>query len=82
MLVLDSDLAALRACQVRVAAAGGGSSSDRPVYFAAAGGGQNVIRDAVADTVVGTALLSGIADVRAFLATVHRVLKPAAEPCS
>jgi hypothetical protein len=30
----------------------------------------------VADTVIGTALLSGIGDVRAFLAMVHRALKP------
>ena len=40
------------------------------------GGGQDIIRDAVADTVIGTALLSGIGDVRAFLAMVYRVLKP------
>ena len=46
MLVLDSDLAALRTCQMRVAAAVAGPAADRPVYFAAAGGNQNVVRDA------------------------------------
>jgi SAM-dependent methyltransferase len=74
LLVLDSDIAMLQACRTRLAPLGFGV--DRPVGYATLGGDGDVIRDAVADTVIGTALLSGIDDVRGFLATVYRALKP------
>ncbi len=89
LLVLDTDNAMLQACQARVAASDvvspaldlGGAASSRagcsqPVAYATLSGAQDCIRDAVADTVIGTALLAGIGDVRAFLAMVHRVLRP------
>ena len=44
--------------------------------FATLSGAQDAIRDAVANTIIGTGLLSGIANVRAFLAIVHRALRP------
>ena len=72
MIVLDSELSLLQACRAGILA----GSPDRPLSFATLGGGHSVIRDSVADTVVGSALLSGISDVRAFLAMVHRALKP------
>jgi SAM-dependent methyltransferase len=74
LLVFDTEIGMLQACRARLAALGVGP--DRPVTYATFGGDRDIIRDAVADTVIGTALLSGIGDVRAFLAMVHRVLRP------
>jgi SAM-dependent methyltransferase len=74
LLVLDTEIEMLQACRTRLAPLAPGV--DRPVGYATLGGARDAIRDAVADTVIGTALLSGIGDVRAFLATVHRALKP------
>lgn len=74
MLVIDTDMDMIRSCRARIATLGIGA--DRPVFHATLGGDQNAIRDAVADTVLGLTLLSGIGDVRAFLTMVHRVLKP------
>jgi SAM-dependent methyltransferase len=74
LLVLDTEIEMLQACRARLALLGLGL--DRPVTYATLGGERDSIRDAVADTVVGTGLLSGIGDVRAFLAMVYRVLKP------
>ena len=70
----DTEIEMLQACRTRIQPPGIGV--DPPVGYATLGGGQDIIRDAVADTVIGTALLSGIGDVRAFLAMVYRVLKP------
>jgi hypothetical protein len=72
MIVFDSELSLLQACRADLVADG----ADRPLSFVALSGGHSVIRDTVADTVVGGALLSGISDVRAFLTMVHRALKP------
>ena len=72
MVVLDSELSLLQACRAGVVAEG----PEYPAFFATLGGGQSVIRDSVADTVIGSALLSGISDVRAFLTMVHRALRP------
>jgi hypothetical protein len=74
LLVLHPDIEVLRACRARVAAPGLGF--DRPVNFATATLGQDVIRDAVADTIIGTEVLSSASDVRGFLRTAHRMLKP------
>ena len=76
MLVLDTDTAMLRACQARVASAASGVAADRSLSFAALPADRDAIRDAVADTVIGTALLARIDDVRALLTMVHRILKP------
>jgi SAM-dependent methyltransferase len=73
LMVFDTAIDMLRTCRSRLAPLGFGA--DGPVVYAMFGG-TDVIRDAVADTVIGPALLSGIGDVRAFLAMVHRVLKP------
>ena len=74
LLVFDTEIDMLQACRTRLAPLGLGS--DRPIAYAMLSGGRDAIRDAVADTVVGSGLLSGIGDVRAFLAMVHRVLRP------
>jgi SAM-dependent methyltransferase len=74
LLLIDTEIAMLQACQARIAAPGPGS--DRPIACATLSLSHDAIRDAVADTVLGTGLLSGIGDVRAFLAMVHRVLRP------
>ncbi|MDB5404438.1 MAG: methyltransferase protein [Rhodopila sp.] len=74
LLVLDTEMEMLQACRTRIAENGFGA--DRPVAYATLSGAQDVLRDAVVDTVIGTGLLPGIGDVRAFLATIHRVLKP------
>ena len=73
-LLVDTDMAMLLAARARVADLG--PAPERPIACATLTGGQDVLRDAVADTVIGTAMLSGIGDVRGFLATVHRVLRP------
>ncbi len=71
LLIVDTDLTVLRACRGRI------SDLDMacPVLFAALDGGLAAIRDATADTVAGTSVLSGIADTRSFLTMVHRILK-------
>jgi SAM-dependent methyltransferase len=74
LLVLDTELGVAQACRASIASLERGS--DRPVIYATLSGARDAIRDAVADTAIGTRLLSGIADVRAFLAMVYRVLKP------
>jgi SAM-dependent methyltransferase len=74
LLVLDTAMEMLQACRTHVATLRSGA--DRPIVYATLSGAQDAVRDAVADTIVGTALLSGIGDVRAFLTMVHRALKP------
>jgi SAM-dependent methyltransferase len=74
LLVFDTEIGMLRACRARLEPFG--LVSDHPVTYATLSGDQEAIRDAVADTVIGTALLSGIGDVRGFLAMVHRILRP------
>jgi SAM-dependent methyltransferase len=74
LLVLDSELETLQACRSRIDALAPGA--DRPVSYAALSGVQDVLRDGVADTIIGTGLLPGIADVKAFLVMAHRVLRP------
>ncbi|WP_428489930.1 methyltransferase [Rhodopila sp.] len=71
LLVLDSDIAMLQACRSHIDGLGG-----RPIGYATLNGAQDALRDAVADTIMGTGLLSGIGDVRGFLTTVFRVLRP------
>jgi SAM-dependent methyltransferase len=74
LLLLDADATRLLACRKRLDE--GGMGSVCPVAYAAIGGTLAPIRDAVADTVLGSGMLSGVADARSFLKTVHRVLKP------
>ncbi len=74
LLVCDTDIAMLRACQSRLASFGGDPGD--PVAFATLGGARDALRDAVADTVIGTRVLSGLVHIPAFLAMVYRVLKP------
>lgn len=74
LLVVDTDIEMLRAARTRIALLGLGS--DRPVTYATLSGEQDVLRDSVADTIIGTSLLAGVGDVRAFLAMVHRALRP------
>jgi hypothetical protein len=71
LLVVDTDLAPLQAYKGRIA----GLDASRPVLFAALGPDPGTIRDAVADTVIGTAVLAETVNLRAFLTTVHRILK-------
>jgi SAM-dependent methyltransferase len=75
LLVVDTDLAMLRACRARIGDHKVGQDSAPTVLFAALGGGASAIRDAVADTVIGTTVLSAIGDTRAFLTMVHRILR-------
>jgi SAM-dependent methyltransferase len=74
LLVLDTRIDMLQACRTRLDPPG--PDPDRPIGYAALSGDPDPIRDSVADTVIGVGLLSGIADVSAFLSMVHRVLKP------
>jgi hypothetical protein len=47
------------------------------VFFATVAGTAGImVRDAVADTVIGTTVLGTAPDIRSFLTTVHRILKP------
>ena len=73
LLALDTDIEQLQAARSRVDQLG---VTDRAVGYATLSGAQDALRDAVADTVLGTGLLSGIADLRAFLTMVYRVLRP------
>jgi hypothetical protein len=75
LLVVDSDLARLQTCQTGIADLDLKADTPRPVSFVALDGGLAVIRDAVADTVIGTNVLSGIGDTRAFLTLVLRALR-------
>jgi 2-polyprenyl-3-methyl-5-hydroxy-6-metoxy-1,4-benzoquinol methylase len=74
MLVLDSSIDMVRTARQRIAALG--IAAERPALYATLSMDRNAIRDAVADTVIGTALLAGIGDTRAFLRMVQRILKP------
>ena len=74
LLVLDTEIEMLRAARTQLAPLG--PEANRPVTYATLSGAQNAVRDAVADTIIGTALLSEVGDVRAFLAMAHRVLRP------
>lgn len=74
LLVFDTEIEMLRACRTRLQPLGFGP--DRPIGYATVSGDRDAIRDAVADSVLGTGLLSGIGDIHTFLAMVHRVLKP------
>jgi SAM-dependent methyltransferase len=72
VLLLDTAMDRLQACRIRLTP----RDPEQAVAYASVGDFQTSIRDSVADTIICTGLLSGIADVRAFLAMVHRVLKP------
>lgn len=76
LVVVDSDKVRLLACQNQLREDGFQPPPGQPVIFAAAGADQNIVRDAVADTVVGTVALAMAKDARAFLASVSRMLKP------
>jgi SAM-dependent methyltransferase len=71
LLIVDTDLTVLQACRRRI----GDLEMACPVLFAALDGGLAAIRDAIVDTVASSSMLSGIADTRAFLTMVHRILK-------
>ena len=74
LLVLDSETEMLQSCRRRIGARA--HDADHPVAYARLDAGLTAIRDVVADTVIATGLLAGIGDVRGFLASVYRVLKP------
>ncbi|WP_428487264.1 class I SAM-dependent methyltransferase [Rhodopila sp.] len=74
LIVADTELDKVRTCRDRLV--GLGLGADAPVMFVRLSGQEDSIRDTVADTVAGTAVLPRIGDVRGFLTTVHRVLKP------
>jgi SAM-dependent methyltransferase len=74
MLAIDTAVENVRSCRRRLLSRG--LPGDLTPAFAALSGGQNAIRDAVADTVLGVDVVARIGDLRGFLATVHRVLKP------
>lgn len=76
LIVLDSDRNRLLACRQHLRDEGMALDSGPTVVFAAAGAAQNIVRDAVADTVIGTAVLARTAGPRSFLIDVHRILKP------
>jgi ubiquinone/menaquinone biosynthesis C-methylase UbiE len=74
MVVLDSAIDMVQATRQRIAALG--TAAERPALFATLSMNLNAIRDAVADTIVGNALLPGIGNLRTFLSMVQRILKP------
>ncbi len=74
LLVLDTEIEMLQAARTHAASLG--LEADRPVTYATTGTSQDTVRDAVADTIIGTALLAVVFDVRAFLTMVHRALRP------
>lgn len=74
LLVLDTEMQTLLACRSRIEALRLGS--ERPVSYATLSGAQDNLRDGVADTVIGTGLLPGVADVKSFLTMTYRVLRP------
>ena len=74
LVAFDTDKALVHACRDQLAAP---SVHPGPyVGLATLDGYQDVIRDAVADTVIAITLLPRTKDVRGLLATVHRTLKP------
>lgn len=74
LLAIDSAVENVRSCRQRLFSRS--LPGDLTTAFAALSGSQNAIRDAVADTVPGADVMTRIGDLRGFLATVHRVLKP------
>jgi 2-polyprenyl-3-methyl-5-hydroxy-6-metoxy-1,4-benzoquinol methylase len=74
IIVLDSAIDMARTTHQRIAALGLGA--ERPAFFATLSMDRSAIRDNVADTVIGTELLPGIGNPRAFLRMVQRILKP------
>lgn len=74
LLVVDTTMDMLHACRSRLARVDTGSHE--AVLFARLSAHEDAIRDAVADTVAGSTVLPRFGDVRRFLTTVHRVLKP------
>jgi SAM-dependent methyltransferase len=74
LLVIDTQAEMLQACRARIIPRSTGA--DRLIAYATLSGALDAVRDAVADTVIGSALLSGINDTRTFLAMVHRILRP------
>lgn len=74
LIVTDTAMDMVRSCRGRLGTMG--LALDETVLFARLSGQEDPIRDAVADTVAGTGVLSRFGDARAFLAMVHRVLKP------
>ncbi len=74
LIAVDTDMGLVRACLDQLATAG--VRPDPCVGLATLDGCHGAIRDAVADTVMGTTLLPATVDVPGLLSTVHRVLKP------
>jgi SAM-dependent methyltransferase len=74
LLALDTAMENVRTCRQRLLSQR--LPGDLTPAFAALSGSRNAIRDAVADTVLGVDVLARTGDLRGFLATVHRVLKP------
>ena len=74
LLAIDSAIDSVRSCRQRLLSRG--LPGDLRPDFAALSGSQNAIRDSVADTVLGVDVMARIGDLRGFLATVHRVLRP------
>jgi len=74
MVVTDTAMDRVQACRERLVTTV--PSVDEAAVFATLSFHQDTVRDAVADTVVGATVLPRIGNVRAFLAMVHRVLKP------
>ena len=75
LMVTDTAMEMVHRCRDRLAENELGM--DTTIIYARLSGKEDAIRDAVADTVVGTCVLHRFGDVRAFLTMVHRVLKPA-----
>lgn len=73
LLALDTSMDRLRACRDGIVRSEG--AAGQPVAYAALGNFRDGIRDAVADTVLCTGMLSGVDDVRGFLAMAYRVLR-------
>jgi SAM-dependent methyltransferase len=74
LLAIDTSADNVRSCRQRLLS--GGLPGELRPEFAALSGSQNAIRDGVADTVLGADVMTRIGDLRGFLATVHRVLRP------
>jgi SAM-dependent methyltransferase len=74
LLAIDTAVENVRSCRQRLLSHR--LPGDLTPAFAALSGSQHAIRDAIADTVLGVDVMTRIGDLRGFLATVHRVLKP------
>ena len=72
LLAVDTAIENVRSCRHRLLE----TPTETPLAFATLSGHQNAIRDAVADTVLGVNVMTQTGDLRAFLAMVHRTLKP------